>query len=98
MYGGADFGQALTWLREGFQVFRDSWYGDRFVVLQEGYPKGIGINANTAKATGLPEGTICRFEPYLMIGVADGTSPSGTTFRPWEPTAQDVLAEDWKIC
>ena len=58
-------------------------------MLQDGYPDGIAINANTARATGLNEGAVCVFRPYLMLCTADGS------FVPWAPTASDVLAEDW---
>lgn len=95
---GFDFIGALQLLREGARLARNAWVlNDRYVVLQAGYPDGIAINANTAAATGLPEGTVCSFRPYLMMGVADGASPSGTSFEPWHPTATDVLASDWRV-
>ena len=85
-----DFGEALTLLRSGARLARRDWNAaDQFVVLQAGYPDGIPINANTARATGIPEGTVCRFRPYLMLRTADGS------FVPWAPTVSDVLAEDW---
>ncbi len=59
------------------------------MALQRGYPDGVGINANTAQATGLPEGERRVFRPYLMLHCAD------LSFVPWQPTASDCLAEDW---
>ncbi|MFG2059679.1 DUF2829 domain-containing protein [Micromonospora sp. NPDC048930] len=86
-----DFGEALTALKQGGKVSRDGWNGKgMFVVHQLGYPDGIPINGNTAEATGLPEGTVCRFRPYLMLRAADGA------FVPWVPSVSDVLAEDWR--
>lgn len=62
-----------------------------FVVLQKGYPDGIPINRNTAEATGIAEGTVCRFLPYLMMKTADGA------FVPWLASQTDILACDWQV-
>lgn len=87
-----DFGQALTELRAGHRLTREGWNGkDMYIVLQAGYPDGIAINANTAAATGIAEGTVCRFRPYLMICTVDGD------FVPWLASQTDVLADDWGI-
>ena len=85
-----DFGYALKALKEGLKVERKGWNGrGMYVVLQKGYPDGIPINKNTAEATGLPEGTVCRFLPYLMMKTVDGA------FVPWLISQTDALAEDW---
>lgn len=85
-----DFGEALGALKHGARVARAEWDAtSQFVVHQKGYPDGIPINANTAEATGISQGTVCRFRPYLMLCAADGS------FVPWAPTVSDVLAEDW---
>lgn len=87
-----DFSTALDDLKNGMRLAREGWNAaGQFVVLQKGYPDGIQINANTAEATGIPEGTVCRFRPYLMLRTADGS------FVPWAPTVSDVLAEDWTL-
>lgn len=87
-----DFGAALQAVKEGQRVSRAGWNaGGQFVVLQKGYPDGIPINANTAEATGIDEGTVCRFRPYLMLCTAQGD------FVPWAPSVSDVLAEDWIV-
>lgn len=84
------FGRALHALKHGQRVARAGWNAPgQFVVLQAGYPDGIPINQNTADATGIPQGTVCRFRPYLMLHTADGS------FVPWAPAVSDVLAEDW---
>lgn len=70
---------------------REGWNGrGMFVVLQRGYPGGIPINKDTAEATGLQEGTILRFAPYLIMRTAGGE------FIPWVASQADVLAEDWR--
>lgn len=85
-----DFSTALLGIKAGRRASREGWNaGGQFVVLQQGYPDGIAINANTAEATGIPQGTVCRFRPYLMLHTADGS------FVPWAPSVSDVLAEDW---
>lgn len=87
-----DFGQALAAVKTGAKISRAGWNGQgMWVVSQAGYPDGIAINANTARATGIPEGTVCSFRPYLMMRAADGT------FVPWVASQTDILAEDWTI-
>lgn len=87
-----DFSQALIALKKGLRVFRKNWNAEgMFVAYQRGYPDGIAINKNTAVATGIPEGTVCIFRPYLMLRTANGE------FVPWVPTVTDVLGEDWTI-
>lgn len=87
-----DFSAALKQLRQGERIHRRNWNATgQWVVLQKGYPEGIAINANTAEATGLPEGEVHVFRPYMMLHTADGS------FAPWQPTGSDVLADDWLI-
>ena len=86
-----DFGNALTALREGVRMTRSGWNGkDMYIVLQAGYPDGVPLNSNTAKATGIPEGTICKFHPYLMMKTVDGA------FVPWVASQTDLLETDWE--
>lgn len=85
-----DFSTALIALKLGHKVTRSIWGDPKvFVVMQDGYPDGIPINANTARATGLPEGTMCKFQPYLVLHTAQDD------FTPWAPTQSDVLTDDW---
>lgn len=85
-----DFSDALQLLKMGSRLSREGWNGrDMYVVRQKGYPDGIHINANTAEATGEPEGSLHRFLPYLMMKTADGS------FVPWLASQTDILAEDW---
>lgn len=85
-----NFGQALEALKRGEKVARVGWNGKgMWLVLQKAYPQGIPINRNTAEATGLPEGTVCKFLPYIMMKTATGE------FVPWLASQTDVLAEDW---
>lgn len=84
------FDRALVHCRTGRKISRDGWNAaGQYVVFQRGYPDGIEINSNTAQATGIPEGTVRVFRPYLLLCAADGS------FVPWEPTVSDVLARDW---
>lgn len=87
-----DFGEALAGLRSGRKLQRAGWNGKgMWIVLQKAYPDGIPINRNTSEATGLPEGTVCRFLPYLMMKTADDS------FVPWLASQTDILAEDWQL-
>ena len=84
------FEWALTQLRQGHRVCRNGWNGKGlWIFYQEGYPDGIPINANTAKATGIAQGTVCKFSPYLMIKSIDNS------FVPWLASQTDLLCLDW---
>ncbi len=85
-----DFGDALVRLKDGSKMTRAYWPEGVYITLQFGYPEGIPINANTAQATELPQGTVCIFDQYFMECTPEGH------FRPWEPKAVDVLAADWQ--
>ena len=88
-----DIGRAVNEMKHhGMKVRRSGWNGKgMFLVYQKGYPDGIPINANTAQATGIPQGTVCRFLPYVMMRTADGA------FVPWLCSQTDLLAEDWEL-
>jgi hypothetical protein len=74
------------------RVRRAGWNGKgMFIVYQAGYPDGIPINKNTAEATGLPEGEVHRFLPYIMMCTAQGD------FVPWLCSQTDLLATDWEL-
>lgn len=89
---GMNLSEALRSLAGGERLTRKHWDNpDTYVVQQGGYPDGIAINANTARETGIAEGTVCRFRPYMMVRIADGS------FVPWTPTQLDLFAEDWEI-
>jgi hypothetical protein len=89
---GMDFSDALAAVKGGAKITRDGWHGPgMYVVYQPGYPDGIGINANTALATGIPQGTMCSFLPYLMFRTAAGA------FVPWDASQTDLLEADWEI-
>jgi len=87
-----DFSDALNYAKSGLchHISRSGWNGKgMYVVLQKGYPDGIKINSNTAESTGIAEGTVCVFLPYLMLHTVDGS------FVPWVISQTDVLADDW---
>jgi hypothetical protein len=89
---GFDFSDALRMCKNGEKIQRVGWNGKgMYVVYQKAYPGGIPINKNTADATGIPEGTVCRFLPYLMMKTADGA------FVPWLISQTDAMAEDWLV-
>jgi hypothetical protein len=75
------------------------------VTAQAGYPQGIGVNANTAAATGLEEGTTAVFRPYLlrlmpqMTPVVDDGKfvDLPPEFEHWTPSQSDMFADDWRV-
>jgi hypothetical protein len=84
------FSEALERLKQGKKVQRSGWNGKgMWLALQKAYPDGIPINKNTAEATGIPEGTVCKFLPYIMMKTADNA------FVPWLASQTDILANDW---
>lgn len=87
-----NFSSALYALLDGHKLHRAGWNGQgMWIVCQKGYPDGIPINTNTAEATGLQEGSVQVFRPYLMMRTDDGS------FVPWVASQTDLLAEDWFI-
>jgi hypothetical protein len=86
-----EIGEAVRRMKSGRRVERLGWNGKgMYLAYQAGYPGGIAINENTARATGLPEGSVCRFLPYIMMRTADGS------FVPWLCSQTDLLASDYR--
>jgi len=87
-----NFSYALALLKDGKKVCRSGWNGrGMWIVLQKAYPDGIPINKNTAEATGLPEGSLQSFLPYIMMRTAGGQ------FVPWLASQTDILSCDWEV-
>lgn len=85
-----NIGEAIQAMKAGKRVTRPGWNGKgMYLAYQPGYPDGVPINANTAKAIGMPEGTIQKFLPYVIIRTVGGE------FVPWLCSQTDLLAEDW---
>jgi hypothetical protein len=85
-----NFSEALMYLKAERKIHRKGWNGTgMWIVLQKGYPDGIPINSNTAQATGLKEGDVYKFRPYIMMYTAQGD------FVPWVASQTDLLADDW---
>lgn len=90
--GLASFSEALVAVKNGAKIARQGWNGKgMFVVYQKGYPDGIAINKNTSEATGIPEGEVRKFLPYLMMCTAAGD------FVPWLASQSDILSNDWVL-
>lgn len=80
-------GHAVKEMQNGKRVARAGWNGKgMYLAYQPGY-----INANTSRETGLPEGTVCKFLPYVMMKTAGGE------FVPWTCSQTDLLAVDWVV-
>lgn len=93
---GLGFGQALLACQQSRHIAREGWPAGSYVTAQAGYPEGVGINANTARATGMREGAVVAFAPYLMR--CSGAAVDGVpVFAPWTPDQGDLFAQDWRI-
>ena len=88
-----DFGTALqATVSHGARISREAWSArGLWVVRQPGYPDGVPLNATTAQATGMEEGTVCRVAPYLMMKAVD------VALVPWLPSQSDLFAADWTV-
>lgn len=92
------FDVALKLLKAGYRLQRGGWNGKKtgyemWIALQKGYPDGIPINKNTAEATDIPEGTVCKFLPYIMMK----TASAEPIFVPWLASQTDLLTDDWQV-
>ncbi len=92
-----DFGEALKRLKAGKRVARIGWNGRAmWLTYQKAYPDGIPINQNTADATGMKLGTVCKFLPYLMLKTAPRDRlQEENCFVPWLASQTDLIEEDW---
>ena len=90
MKEGMDIGEAIGDAKAGKKVFRIGWNGkNMYVVYQKGYPSGIRVNEQTAKAYGVEVGTLMVFNPYLQLKNPDGSVSM------WAPSGSDAIATDW---
>lgn len=87
------FDVALNLLKMGQRVSRRAWGKESWIMFQSGYPDGIPINANTAKASGIDEGTVCKFLPYIQMKIASVEA----TFVHYCPNMIDIVSEDWIV-
>jgi hypothetical protein len=86
------FSEALNALKKGRKIQRIGWNGKgMWLALQKGYPSGVECNKNSSEAYGIPEGTVIKVLPYIVMKTADDC------FVPWLASQTDVLAEDWLI-
>lgn len=87
-----NFGLAIEAAKKGAKITRLGWNGKgMWVVYRTGYPEGIPCNENTAKAVGIPEGSLFKVRPYLQMKCVDGS------FQMWLASQSDILADDWAI-
>lgn len=91
--GTHGIGWAVKQLNGGYRVRRDSWNSKGMSLgLWAGYPtSGVRIDDHDAQATGEVGGSVCKFQPYVMMRTAEGD------FVPWVCSHSDLLADDWEI-
>lgn len=86
------FGVALEMLRRGFFVHRTGWNGKgMYIILDKCEDKEYAVEGNSAKYLHVPEGTVIKVQPHLVMFTADGS------FVPWLASQTDLLAQDWEI-
>jgi len=87
-----NFSNALEELKKGNKVSRIGWNGKgMWLAIQKGYPDGTPCNKNSSEAYNIPEGTIIKVLPYIVMKTVDDS------FVPWLASQTDILAEDWGI-
>ena len=87
-----DFGEAIRALKAGRKVSREGWNGrGMWLIYKKGYTDGVPANKSMSEAAGIPEGTVVKILPYLMMKTATGE------YVPWLASQTDVLAEDWSV-
>ncbi len=80
---------ALEAIKAGKKLGRKGWNGKgMFVYLVEG--SEFTINRPPLNSI-FPEGMTVKYRPHIDLFAADGT------FGVWNPSMQDILAEDWFI-
>lgn len=94
--GWVGFPDALRAAMAGAHIARSTWRGEEYVTAQAGYPDGIGVNANTAKATGMREGERAAFGPYLLRRMPQ-VPDELPDFEYWTPSQNDLFATDWRV-
>jgi hypothetical protein len=87
-----NFSTALDCVKGGQKISRDGWNGrGMYVVLMQGYPKGVTANKETQAVHNLKEGEKIEIQPYLVIRNVNGSVSN------WVPSINDLLAEDWIV-
>lgn len=83
------FGEALVALKAGKKVSRAGWNGKGMFLF---LVPGSTFQVNRPPLLGIyPEGTEINYRPHIDLKGVDGAVST------WNPTCNDVLAEDWNI-
>jgi len=86
---GMTFGDAVEALKTGQKVARAGWNGKGMFLF---LVPGSTFKVNRAPLLGIyPEGTEINYCPHVDLKGVDGSVST------WNPTCNDVLAEDWEI-
>ena len=83
------FGIAIEALKTCQEVARAGWNGKGMFLF---LVPGSTFKVNRAPLLGIyPEGTEINYRPHVDLKGVDGSVST------WNPTCNDVLAEDWEI-
>jgi len=94
-----NFGQALSYLKQGKRVQRDGWNGKgMWIVLMPGLQlppyndQTTDRKVNDRTAAHIGEDTPLDSQPYIVMWTADQKWQPG-----WLASQADLLAEDWRL-
>lgn len=83
------FGDAVHLLKLGHKVTRAGWNGKGMFLF---LVPGSQFKVSRPPLLGIyPEGTEINYRPHIDMKTADGSVST------WNPTCNDVLAEDWMV-
>ena len=86
---GLTFGLAVESLKQGKKVARAGWNGKGMFLF---LVAGSMFKVSRAPLLGIyPEGTEINYRPHIDLKGVDGSIST------WNPTCNDVLAEDWVL-
>lgn len=86
-----NFSHALERLKLGSRMTNpETMPATCFIALHRGYPQGIAINREMARAIQVEEKGVRKFRPYIIQRFRDGS------YAPWGPTQTDVLSNLWQ--
>jgi len=88
-YPTLTFGDAVHLLKLGLKVTRAGWNGKGMFLF---LVSGSQFKVSRPPLLGIyPEGTEINYRPHIDMKTADGSVST------WNPTCNDVLAEDWMV-
>lgn len=86
---GFDYGVALLLLRESKRLTRSTWASGEYLTIKSAVTNTTITDAVVAGELGVATGTSVNFSAFIY------KATSSTTFTPYVPSQEDLLATDW---